>query len=300
MKRTQLVPFITAALFGAVQAETTFEFTPSLLIETGVNQSLKKDAETGSLFVEKMEAGMEMAWGEKLTGAVIVEHDEGNIALSEVLVTYGFNDIFSLSAGQLVNNFGDYGSEALTDPLIIDYGETKEPAVMLDITGSTFYGAVALYNGVLSGKLNGIVPSIGFNANDLVDLKLSGRMESAGGDLFTDLSAVAAITPELFTLKGELYLETKEKEKDAGKVFGYYAEADIYAGEKWTIFGRWDHVIDDIDANEKSGLMQIQAGAGFTPLEPLRLGAALGFDNNFSGSESDWTPSIAAEVKFEL
>lgn len=299
MKQIFAVTLILVAL-TTTHAELNVEFNPTLLISAAASQDLKKDASTGELTLEKVEAGFELAIEEKLTGFVLLEHDEGNIALCEAFASYAFNDVFTLTAGQLANNCGDFSSEAIYDPLIIDYAETKEPAVQLDVTGEMLYGGFTVYNGMITENFSAFVPMIGININDKVDLKASMRCE-LGTKNWIDYSFVAGIFPvEKLALRGELYLESEAKPDAAGKVFGYYGEADFYPTEKWTVFGRYDQIIDDIDADKKSGTQLIQAGAGYSIIEPLRFALSCGLHNSRIEESNDWTPAISAEARFEL
>lgn len=308
MRQLLAVALILAAL-TTTQAELNVEFNPTLLISAAASQDLHSDASTGEITLEKVEAGFELVVAEKLTGFVLVEHDEGNIALCEAFASYAFNDLLTLTAGQLANNCGDFTSEAIYDPLIIDYAETKEPAVQLDVTGKMLYGGLTVYNGMITENFSAFVPMLGININDVVDLKASARVE-LGKKNWVDYSLVAGVFPiEKLALRGELYLETMgkpEAEDDegnisyAGKVFGYYGEADFYPSDKWTIFGRYDQIIDDIDADKKSGTQLIQAGAGYSIIDPLRFALSFGMHNSEIEDKSDWTPAISAEARFEL
>ncbi len=281
--------------------KSVFEITPALLISTALSQELDKDADAGQITLEKVEAGFEVLFGDETSGFVLFELDEGNIVLCEAFVSYAFNDMLRLTAGQLANNCGDFTSEAIYDPMILDYAETNQPAVQLDISGEKLYGGVTVYNGIITDDFSACVPSVGININDIVDFELSARIEFDKYTTYADYSFVAGIFPtEKLAFRGELYAETEEKEENVGKVLGYYGEADIYPSEKWTIFGRYDHVINDIDNAKKSGHMKIQAGGGFNITDPLRVALSAGVDNIIENEKSDWTPSLAAELRFEL
>jgi len=299
-KVTALIISLTT---GIVFAETNYEFTPQLLLEAGANQRVDTTI-VGNLFVEKMEAGFELGIGEKLTALTNVEYnaeDEG-IELNEAKAIYQFTDIFSLSAGKLVNNFGSFESEALTDPLIKEFAETKSASVQFDFVGEKLYGGVTAYNGIMNNNFGSFVPAIGFALEEKLDFKISARTELFPNESFTDLSANIRISPiEKFAVLGELYIELNEKPIDSvttSKLIGSMGELDFYPTEKWTIFGRFDHLKEQ---KSEFTTMMVQAGAGFNIVEQLRAG--LSFDMNGAKEKDvaiEWIPAISAELKFEL
>ncbi len=320
MKSVSALLIIMAATFFQVNASDTklnfasvkeakkteceagvFEFTPTLLISTAASQELDSEASAGQITLEKVEAGFELAFSENATGFVLFELDEGHAVLCEAFASYAFNDVLTLTAGKMANNCGDFSSEAIYDPLILDYAETNEPAVQLDASGDMLYGGFTVYNGIITDNFSAFVPSIGINFNDKADFELSARVEIDAYTTYADYSFVAGIFPtEKLAFRGELYVESEEKELNVGKVLGYYGEADIYPTDKWTVFGRYDHVINDIDAEKKSGTMLIQAGGGYNLIDPLRVALSFGLANSIEEEKNDWTPSLAAEIRFEL
>ncbi len=96
MKKTLTTALILATV---VLAENNISFTPTLLVATDIIQELDKDAEAGSIAVDAVEAGFELGYGENLIGAINLETDfeDGavSILLNEALVSYSFNDILS-------------------------------------------------------------------------------------------------------------------------------------------------------------------------------------------------------------
>ncbi len=289
------------AVASLVLADDLVEFTPSILVETRISQELQDNPPAGAIELDAAEVGVELVYDEKLVGAIVVEYADETAGIAEARTFFQATDVFSVTAGLFVNNFGGLETASLFDPLLIDHVETNVPGLQLDFTGSSLYGGVAIYQGLQNGNLKSFVPAIGVNINDVVDLKVSSRIEAVGSDVITDLSTVLTIAAgDALTLRGEMYSELNEKEEDAGKMFGFYGEIDFALTEKLTILGRVDQIVTDIDADKKSGQLMVHGGASYSVVEPLRVAVAVGANNEKVLDEDDWSPFIAAELQFEL
>jgi len=296
---TIVTPIVAVA--SLVVANDLVEFTPTLLVETRVSQALQDTSPAGIFEIDAAEAGFELVYDEKLVGTIVVEYDGANAGIAEALTSYQVTDLFSVTAGHFANNFGGLETEAMSDPLLIDNVETNVPGIQFDFTGSKLYGGVAVYQGILNENLKSFVPAIGVNINDIVDLKVSSRIEAVNDDIITDLSAAITVAPiDALTLRGEIYGELNEKEEDAGKIFGYYGEIDFYLSDKWTILSRVDQIISDIDAEKKGGQFMVQGGASYSVIDPLSIAIAVGANGERVADEDEWSPFVAAELQFEL
>ena len=191
MKRALLTLISVGVLLYAEEKDV--EFTPNLLIEAGGSQELQSDAKAGALYIDKMEAGFELTFKERLLAHTGVEvGDNDAIGLNEAFMTYIFNEIISLSGGKLVNNFGDFSSEAISDPLIQEFAETKLPAIQLDATGEVIYGGLTIFQGESSNNFKAFVPSLGLNINNVFGIKFSSRIEDLADVTYSDLTPILA------------------------------------------------------------------------------------------------------------
>jgi hypothetical protein len=274
-----------------------------LLIEAEVGQELKSESKAGTIAIGKMEAGFELSKG-SLSAVINLEADVDSksysIQVNEAFISYGFTDIVSADAGQFVNAFGILGSEALSDPLIKDIVETKVPAVQLNIGNETVYGAVAVYNGLITDNFKAFVPAFGVNFSDKFSSRLSSRIEIDQDSVYADLSFGFKVTPvDLFSFDTELYSELTRK--NGSKIFGYYAEVVLVPTEKLLFALKFDQLINDVDKSKRDGdLLLIDISGGYTIVDPLTTTLSLQFNGTNGNSKYEWSPMLLFNICFEI
>lgn len=304
MKKT-VICLLTLSSF--LIAEERFDFTPQLTIETEFGQDLNSDLKAGSSALAKMEAGFKLCFKEKLIAATNIEADveseNVNIQLNEAFLKFAPKDIANFSFGQFVNSFGVLESEALSDPLIKDDVETKVPGFQVDLGNEKFYGAISIYQGLMTNNFKACVPALGMNLNNKFTAKLSARIEMAE-DTYSDLSFGFGIMPaEIFAFHAELYTELIEKvfEDVSTKKLGYFADAAIFPVEKLLLALQFNQLILNTKENDKEGdILLIDVSVRYTVFNPFTLTLAFTTEGENISDNYEWTPALTINATVEF
>lgn len=283
-------------------------FTPQLLIESEFSQDINEDLKAGSSALAKMEAGFELVFKEKLAAVTSVEADVEseniNVQLNEAFIDYSPKDIVNFSIGQFVNSFGILESEALSDPLIKDYVETKAPGCQMNLGNDKLFGSLSIYQGMITENFKTFVPAFGINLNDKFVSKLSARIEIDHDKTYSDLSFGMGIFPiELIAFQSELYVELVKKELDEeeSKILGYYADLAFFPLEKLSLAVQCNHLICNIsDHHSERDMLLFDASIGYSIFDPFSLTLAFTAEGENVSNEYEWSSAVTLNATVEF
>ena len=301
----KIIALLIISVLTILMAEdvNSFEFNPSLLIQTDISQQLKSDGETGDISLYTVEPGFGVSYNKNLFAYALLGINFDDISqpsafLREAYGEYAINDYLSLKAGQMILDFGDGGGEAPLDPLIYGSTETVAPGVNVALNYKVLYGSISAYQGILSNNLKAMIASIGLNLDDKFNFKLSSRMEILDST-YVDLSVVTIINPiDLISIHLELYGETVAK--NSAKALGYYGELAFYPIERLTAYGRFGQYFSNTKVKDSEFNIQIQGGAAFNVYGPFSTSATLVLDNSSVGTTSEWIPTGIIRFQIEI
>ena len=100
---------------------------------------------TVSAGVGKAELGIAAAINDEWGGEIVVENDDGTIALADAFVTYEPGGGLSAAMGAQTLPFGVYDTNLITDPLTKDLGETAHTSLVLSGEAAQFGWSLLTY-----------------------------------------------------------------------------------------------------------------------------------------------------------
>lgn len=284
------------------------EFNPQLLIETEFSQDLNSDLKAGSSALAKMEAGFELCYKEKLTSAVNIEADVEseivNVQLNEAFLNFTPKSMVSITFGQFVNNFGILESEALSDPLIKGDVETKVPGFQISLGSDKLFGALCLYQGMITENFKAFVPSFGVNLNDKFSAKLSARIEVDSDNTYSDLSFGFAFMPiDFIAFHSELYTELTEKviEEENFKKLGYFIDFALFPTEKLSFALKFDQLLmNTSDHLEEGDLLLLDFSIGYSIFDPFSITLSFSSEAENIDSSYEWSQALTLNAAVEF
>lgn len=96
-----------------------------------VSESPAGEDSTTSAGVGKAELGIGAAINDEWSGEIVIENDDGTIALADAFLTYEPGGGLAASGGQQGVPFGVYDTNLITDPLTKDLGDTSGVSLVL-------------------------------------------------------------------------------------------------------------------------------------------------------------------------
>ena len=152
-----------------------------------VSESPADGDSTLSAGVGKAELGIGAAINDEWGGEIVVENDDGTIALADAIVTYEPGSGFSVAMGQQTLPFGVYDTNLVSDPLTKKLGETAHTSLVLSGEAAQFgWSLLTYYDGEdtldglgigLGTAMEGDDSSFGVDLAWLSDIGDSGGLE---------------------------------------------------------------------------------------------------------------------------
>ena len=124
--------FNSVAIGGAIELEL-------------VSESAAGEDSTTSAGVGKAELGIAAAINDEWGGEIVVENDDGTIALADAFVTYAPGGGLSAAMGQQTLPFGVYDTNLVSDPLTKELGETALTSLVLSGEAAPFGWSLFTY-----------------------------------------------------------------------------------------------------------------------------------------------------------
>ena len=125
--------FNSVAIGGAIELEL-------------VSESAAGEDSTMSAGVGKAELGIAAAINDEWGGEIVVENDDGTIALADAFVTYEPGGGLSAAMGQQTLPFGVYDTNLVSDPLTKELGETALTSLVLSGEAAPFGWSLFTYS----------------------------------------------------------------------------------------------------------------------------------------------------------
>ncbi len=182
----EIIPGV--ALSGLLEVEVEYE---------KIDRKEGEDEESSDLKLSTFELGVDVDAIKYVHAHALLlweEDDTEPIDLDEGIITLGAEEDFPyyLSAGKLYVPFGVFESHFISDPLILELGETRETAVMLGYEDELVSASLGAFKGDVkkAGKdshINNLVASLGINPIESLSLGLSWISDIADSDGLTDL-----------------------------------------------------------------------------------------------------------------
>ena len=110
-----------------------------------VSESPAGEESTVSAGVGKAELGIAAAINDEWGGEIVVENDDGTIALADAFVTYEPGGGLSAAMGQQTLPFGVYDTNLISDPLTKELGETAHTSLVLSGEAAQFGWSLLTY-----------------------------------------------------------------------------------------------------------------------------------------------------------
>jgi len=110
------------------------------------------DAAAGDVALATMALGVDAAINDHVSARFLLlweEDDTEPVDLDEGFLTIGGGSGFPafLAAGRMVVPFGNFASNMVSDPLTLEFGETRESAIQVGVGAGGFYGSAYWFNG---------------------------------------------------------------------------------------------------------------------------------------------------------
>ena len=106
------------------------EIGGAIELELGSSMPAEGDSET-EMSVGTVELGIAAAINDQFSGEIVVENDDGTIALADAFLTYDVGDGLSIAGGQQGLPFGSYDTNLISDPLTKGIGDTAGVSLVL-------------------------------------------------------------------------------------------------------------------------------------------------------------------------
>ena len=149
MKITGLVVLAGAVALvapAAVQAEGAIDIGGKIKVRAYSESPAEGDA-TQRLYLKDFELGVEAEIDEGISagGTLKRDGDEGDIEVDDAFVTAALAGDASITAGLLYLPFGVFETNMISDPLTLDLGEKRDPAVVVELSSDALHGTVYGY-----------------------------------------------------------------------------------------------------------------------------------------------------------
>lgn len=148
-------------LSGLVEVEASYE-------SKDYADSTKEDEDSSDLDLAKAELGIEADIVKHVSGQVLLlyENDDDGVGVDEAFITLDGEDVLPLylNAGKLYVPFGNYESHFISDPILLELGETREGAVTAGFANDVLDFSLSAFNGKVNetgedDHINGFVGS---------------------------------------------------------------------------------------------------------------------------------------------
>lgn len=146
MRKNTLALAMTAALG---YTGTTLA-TPAVEVGGVIEIEATRGDESSDIAVATAEVGLLAAINERVAAEVILLHEAGEadpITVDVATVTLGFNDNFSVTAGQSYAPFGVFESAMISDPLTLELAETSASLAQANMTYGALTTSLYTFNG---------------------------------------------------------------------------------------------------------------------------------------------------------
>jgi hypothetical protein len=142
------------------------------------------------LVVATAELGVDAIVTESLSTALVLlyEEDEGSVDIDIATINYNFGNGFSFVIGQEYVPFGAYGTALVSDPISLEFGETRETALITHYEQGGFNGAFYIFNGDNDEKNKQEINDYG------VRVSFSNDAFTVGGDYISNLGNSGGLT----------------------------------------------------------------------------------------------------------
>ena len=196
---------MTLIVPAAVQAEDAIDIGGKIKVRAYSESPSDGDA-TQRLYLKDFELGVEAEIDEGINagGTLKRDGDEGDIEVDDAFVTAALPGDASITGGLLYLPFGVFETNMISDPLTLDLGEKRDPAVVVEGSADGPSGAVYIYQRdtaeddgrddriggygasvgyAVEGDASGFAVTVGY-INDVWELsEAPGFSASAGGSL---------------------------------------------------------------------------------------------------------------------
>jgi hypothetical protein len=164
-------------------------FSGVIEVEASYTDPDSGDSES-DLVVATTELGAEAELSERISAALVLlyEEDEGGVDVDIATINYDFNSGFSFVLGQEYLPFGAYGTALVSDPIALEFGETRETTLITHYEQGGFNGAFYIFNGDNDEKDKQEINDYG------VRLSFSSDRFTIGGDYISNLGDSDGLT----------------------------------------------------------------------------------------------------------
>ena len=131
---------------AAVQAENTIDIGGKIKIRA-YSESPGGGDTTQRLYLKDFELGVSAEVDEIFTaeGTLKRDGDEGDIEVDDAFVTAALAGDVSITGGLLYLPFGVFETDMISDPLTLDLGEKRDPAVVVEGSADALHGTIYAY-----------------------------------------------------------------------------------------------------------------------------------------------------------
>jgi hypothetical protein len=226
------------------------------VVEVEASWSEQGDVEESDLSLATVEIGLEAEGNEWVSGGLLLlyeEDDTEDVTVDEGFITLANADEtpFFLTAGKLYVPFGMFESAMVSDPLVLELGETRESAALIGFCNDWVELSAGTFNGGIDeeedDQIDSFVAAINVMLCKAVTLGAYWMSDIGESDTLEEMLA-EAMEPEP-AAEGEVIVEPPAYEEVAGA--GFHCSVCLGA---WTLYGEVLGALDDFN----SGLL----GAG--------------------------------------
>lgn len=153
---------------AAVQAENTFDIGGTIKIRA-YSESPSGGDTTQRLYLKDFDLSVSAEVDEIFTagGTLKRDGDEGDIEVDDAFVTAALAGDVSITGGLLYLPFGVFETNMISDPLTLDLGEKRDPAVVVEGSADALHGAIYVYQRDAgeepdNDRINGYGTSVGY------------------------------------------------------------------------------------------------------------------------------------------
>lgn len=178
-----------------------------------VELELVNEDSSVSAGLAKVELGIAAAIDDEWGAEVVVENDEGSIALADAFLTYEPGGL-SVSAGQQTLPFGVYYTNLVSDPLTKELGETGDVSLVIgggaDLMSWSVFGLNSAdgefgdnYGVALGFALEGDDTSFGINVSWINDIANDGNPQGIAARAIGSVGPMSAMAEIVTALNSE-------------------------------------------------------------------------------------------------
>ncbi len=212
-------------------------------------------ASESDLVIATAELGTEAELTERLSTTLVLlyEEDEGGVDVDIATINYDFGKGFSFVLGQEYVPFGAYGTALVSDPISLEFGETRETALITHYKQGGFNGAFYIFNGDNDEEGKQKINDYGARVSFSTDLF------TIGGDYISNLGDSDGLT-DTFTYGEDGAADDSISGAAVFAEFGFGA-VTVFT-EFLTALDKYENTDDNIEAEPSAAQFELAFKAG--------------------------------------